>query len=58
MTGEKPSRRVVLSYAEDALAIASWAEAQGFPDDAARMREFAAKVWPEKTARWQQRVGA
>ena len=40
-----------IAYAEDAMAIASWAEAQGFPEDAARMREFAEKVKPAEYGR-------
>ena len=33
-----------LAFAEDAMAIASWADAQGFPEDARLMREFADKL--------------
>ncbi len=48
-----------LAFAEDALAIASWAESLGFADDAARMREFAVKVRPEPSKRWaDKRVSA
>lgn len=42
-----------LAFAEDALAIASWAESCGFAEDAEAMREFAAKVRPTFSAtRW------
>lgn len=48
-----------LAFAEDALAIASWAESCGFVEDAAVMREFAAKVRPVFGAnRWAQKRGA
>jgi len=52
----KPSPVLALAFAEDAMALASWAEAQGFPDDAERMREFARKVRPVMGAgRWAAR---
>lgn len=44
------------AFAEDALAVASFAEAQGFPEDAERMRAWANKVRSELPAsrRWQK----
>lgn len=49
---------MALAFAEDALAIASWAEAQGFQEDARAMREFAIKVRREipVTNRWREKV--
>lgn len=46
-----PSERMALAYSEDAAAIASWAEANGFPEDAAVMRRFAQKVRPAMPSR-------
>jgi len=42
----KPSPVLAMAFAEDAMALASWADAQGFPEDAERMRQFADKVRP------------
>jgi hypothetical protein len=39
------SAKLARAFAEDAVAIASWAAAHGFEEDAAAMREFAVKVW-------------
>lgn len=53
------SRVMRLAFAEDAMAIASWAEALGFDADAAAMREFAVKVRPAPSQRWaDKRVSA
>ena len=43
------------AFAEDAMAIASWAEEQGFLQDAQAMREFAAKLRAQipVSHRWQ-----
>ena len=51
---------LALAFAEDALALASWAEAQGFPDDAARLREFSAKVRAQlpKSRRWVEAIAS
>lgn len=38
------SAKLARAFAEDAVAIASWAEEHGFRDDAAAMREFANKI--------------
>lgn len=38
------SVRLARAFAEDAIAIAHWAQEHGFEDDAAAMREFADKV--------------
>ena len=48
---------IALAFAEDAMAIASWAEQQGFPEDAAAMRRFSQKVRAELpvTSRWSGR---
>lgn len=47
------------AFAEDAMAIASWAESLGFSEDAERMREFAIKVRPAPSERWaSKRVSA
>lgn len=35
-----------LSFAEDALAIASWAESMGFVEDARNMRDFSQRIRP------------
>lgn len=53
---EKLSPVLALAFAEDALAVASWAEAQGFPEDAEAMREFASKVRSQipQSRRWQK----
>lgn len=55
---KKLSPVIALAFAEDAQAIASWAEAQGFPEDARAMREFATKIRREipASARWKERV--
>lgn len=55
----KISPTLALAYAEDAAAIASWAEAQGFSEDAERMREFAVKVRRQipQSKRWEGRTG-
>lgn len=47
---------IALAFAEDALALASFAEAHGFPEDAARVRQFAEKVRAElpKSGRWER----
>lgn len=53
----KPSPVLAMAFAEDAMALASWADAQGFPEDAERMREFARKVRPVMGAgRWADRM--
>lgn len=36
--------KLARAFAEDAVAIASWADAQGYPEDARAMREFASKI--------------
>lgn len=48
---------IALTFAEDAMAIASWAEQQGFPEDAEAMRRFSQKVRSEipTSARWSDR---
>ncbi len=48
--GKKPGRTLALRWYEDALALASYVEAQGFSEDALRVREFAAKVHPDRVA--------
>ena len=40
------SSRMALATYEDAMALASVADGQGFTDDAEAMRRFAAKVRP------------
>lgn len=47
---------LALAFAEDALALASWAEAQGFSDDAIKLREFSARVRAQlpRSRRWEQ----
>jgi len=40
------SARTALAFQEDAIAIASWARSNGFPEDAVRMQEFAGKLAP------------
>lgn len=37
-------RKLAQAFAEDAVAIASWAEAHGFAEDAEEMRRFAARL--------------
>ena len=39
------SAKLARAFAEDAVAIASWAEEHGFIEDAEAMRDFATKVW-------------
>ena len=41
-----PSERMALAFSEDAMAIASWADAHGFSEDAGALNRFAAKVRP------------
>jgi len=38
------SAKLARAFAEDAAAIASWAEAQGYQEDAQAMRKFRDKV--------------
>jgi hypothetical protein len=38
------SAKLARAFAEDAAAIASWAEAQGYPEDAEVMRTFRDKL--------------
>lgn len=51
---------IALAFAEDALALASYIEAHGFPEDAARCRELAAKLRASipQSRRWEGRVTA
>ena len=46
MAGNKRQGVVALAYYEDLMALASWVEEQGFPEDAALCRETAAKIRP------------
>lgn len=39
------SAKLARAFAEDAVAVASWAEKHGFAEDAEAMRGFASKVW-------------
>lgn len=54
------SPRLALAFAEDALALADFAEKNGFPEDAMRVREFAAKVRAElpHSRRWESKVAS
>ncbi len=48
-----------LRWYEEALALASYLEGQGFEEEGAQLREFAAKVRPaEETGRWAGRARA
>lgn len=61
MAGQRvPGAITKLAFAEDALAIASWAEAQGFPEDAQLMRDFAQKLLASipTSMRWTREVAA
>lgn len=52
------SARMALAFREDALALASWCEANGFPEDARNMRAFAERVEPMTSPlrnRWSER---
>ncbi len=50
-TAAKPV--LALAWYEDALALASYLDGQGFPEDAEQTRQFAAKIRPISTSqRW------
>ena len=41
MSNRPPSERMALAFSEDAMAIASWADAHGFSEDAGALNRFA-----------------